>query len=168
MATTKVTPIQLLRSEVNNKRPDPAKLLPGQVAVNIAASQPGMFFSDNAGQLVKIGPCTVGANPPNSSTGWPNPPATVSVGNTLGELWLDTSAGTLDRPTPLLKVWDGTQWINAMPYTYANTIVSDTAPTLNLHPDGTLWWNSNTGLMYVLYNDGTSRQWTQVSSTVVA
>jgi hypothetical protein len=84
----------------------------------------------------------------------------------VGELWLDTTS-TFDRPGPALRVWDGTQWIDAMPYRYANTIVSDTAPTIGNHPDGTLWWDSGTGLMYVLYNDGSSRQWTQVSSTPV-
>jgi hypothetical protein len=55
-----------------------------------------------------------------------------------------------------------------MPYRYANTIVSPTEPTINNHPDGTLWWDSSTGLMYVLYYDGTTRQWTQVSGTPVA
>jgi hypothetical protein len=54
-----------------------------------------------------------------------------------------------------------------MPYTYAATIVKDTEPLVGLHPDNTLWWNSGTGLMYVLYNDGTTRQWTQVSSNTV-
>lgn len=89
-----------------------------------------------------------------------------SLGNTVGELWLDTNSSATD-PGPKLKVWDGTQWINCMPYTYANTIVSDTAPALGSHPDGTMWWDSGTGLMYVLYNDGTTRQWTQVSGNTV-
>ena len=165
MATNRVTPVQLLRSEVLNKRPDPAKLLPGQAAVNINSSQPGLFFRDDtagAGQLFKVGPCSVGALPPND-------PAIAPVGtpgNTVGELWLDTTS-TFDRPGPALRVWDGSQWIDAMPYRYANTIVSDTEPALGSHPDGTLWWDSGTGLMYVLYNDGSSRQWTQVSSTPV-
>lgn len=165
MATNRVTPIQLLRSEVNNKRPDPNKLLPGQAAVNTNFEQPGLFFADNTGaSLFKIGPCYVGELPPND-------PAIAPVGapgNTVGELWLDMSPSTLDRPTPLLKVWDGSQWINCTPYTYASAIVSDTEPALALHPDGTLWWNSGTGLMYVLYNDGVSRQWTQVSSDTVS
>ena len=165
MATNRVTPIQLLRSEVNNKRPDPTKLLPGQAAVNTNFEQPGLFFADNTGaNLFKVGPCYVGELPPND-------PAIAPVGapgNTIGELWLDMSASTLDRPTPLLKVWDGSQWINCMPYTYANVIVSDTEPSLGLHPDGTLWWDSGTGLMYVLYNDTVSRQWTQVSSNTVS
>ena len=165
MATTRVTPIQLLRSLVLNKRPDPAKLLPGQGAVNTAAAQPGLFFADDTGAtLFKVGPCTVGIVAPNTgATGAPG-----QLGNTLGELWLDTTPSTLDRPGPVLKVWNGTQWINCMPYTYANTIVSDIEPTLGNHPDGTLWWNSGTGLMYVLYNDFTTRQWTQISSNTVS
>jgi hypothetical protein len=163
MATSRVTPIQLLRSEVLNKRPDPAKLLPGQGAVNTASSQPGLFFADDSGtSLFKVGPCSVGTTAPNAgATG-----AAGSLGNTLGELWLDTTS-TFDRPGPTLRVWDGSQWIDCMPYRYANTIVSETAPTLGLHADGTLWWDSSSGLMYVLYNDGLTRQWTQVSSNTV-
>jgi hypothetical protein len=149
---------------VLNKRPDPDKLLSGQPAVNINAAEPGFFFADDTGNsLIKIGPCAVGVTAPNTgATGSPG-----QLGNTLGELWLDTNT-TFDSPGPKLKVWDGSQWINCMPYTYANTIVSDTEPVLGNHPDGTLWWDSGTGLMYVLYNDGTSRQWTQVSSNTVA
>jgi hypothetical protein len=164
MATNRVTPVQLLRSEVLNKRPDPSKLLPGQGAVNTDSAQPGLFFADDTGNsLFKVGPCSVGLLPPND-------PAIAPIGapgNTLGELWLDTTS-TFDRPGPTLRVWDGSQWIDAMPYRYANTIVADTAPALGNHPDGTLWWDSGTGLMYVLYNDGSSRQWTQVSSNTVA
>lgn len=160
--TTKVTPIQILRSEVLNKRPDPTKLLSGQPAVNVNASQPGLFFADSTGSsLFKVGPCSVGTVAPNAGATGPG------SGNSVGELWLDTTS-TFDRPGPALRVWDGSQWIDAMPYRYANTIVSDTEPLLNLHSDGTLWWNSGTGLMYVLYNDGSSRQWTQISSNTVA
>jgi hypothetical protein len=162
--TLKATPIQVLRSEVANKRPDPAQLLSGQPAVNINSSQPGFFFADETGaSLFKVGPCTVGTIAPNTgATGNPG-----QLGNTVGELWLDTNS-SFDYPGPKLKVWNGTQWINCMPYTYANTIVSDTAPVIGNHLDGTLWWDSGTGLMYVLYNDGTTRQWTQVSSNTVA
>jgi hypothetical protein len=169
MAVTRVTPIQLLRSEVNNKRPIPEKLLPGQGAVNTNFEQPGLFFADNTGiNLFKVGPCYVGTLAPNN-------PAIAPVGapgNTVGELWLDTTS-TFDFPGPVLKVWgsripgDPPEWIDCMPYRYANTIVSDTEPTLTNHPNGTLWWDSGTGLMYVLYGNGSSRQWTQVSSTPV-
>jgi hypothetical protein len=167
MATTKVTPVQLLRSQVLNKRPNPAQLLPGQPAVNINAAQPGFFFADQTGNtLIKIGPCTVGTVAPNTgATGAPG-----QLGNTVGELWLDTNGDPPLFPGPVLKVWDGASWINCFPppTIYAVPIVSDTAPSLLVHQDGTLWWDSDTGLMYILYNDGTTRQWTQVSSNTVS
>jgi hypothetical protein len=163
MSTTRVTPIQFLRSVVFNKRPDPAQLISGQPAVNLNSAEPGLFFADSTGStLFKVGPCAVGTAAPNTgATGAPG-----SLGNTKGELWLDT-ASSPGNPGPVLKVWDGTQWINCMPYTYANTIVSDTEPALSSHPDGTLWWDSGTGLLYILYNDGGTRQWTQISSNTV-
>lgn len=97
--------VQLLRSEVLNKRPDPTKLLPGQGAVNTNAAQPGLFFADDTGTtLFKVGPCTVGANAPNAgATGNPG-----QLGNTLGELWFDLGDKTL-------KVWDGSVWISCRP-----------------------------------------------------
>ena len=159
MATNRSTPIQILRSLVLKKRPDPALLLSGQPAVNTNATEPGLFFADGTGNsLFKVGPCSVGTAAPNAGASGP----AGALGNTKGELWLDTTS-TFDSPGPKLKVWNGTTWINCMPYTYAATIVSDTEPTLGLHNDNTLWWDSGTGLMYVLYNDGTTRQWTQVS-----
>ena len=165
MATTRVTPIQFLRSLVYRKRPDPQKLLPGQPAVNTDATEPGLFFADDTGMtLFKVGPCSVGLTAPNSgATGAPG-----QLGNTLGELCLDTTS-TFDAPGPALRVWDGAQWIDAMPSRYANVIIADTAPNLALHLNGTLWWDSGTGLMYVLYEDANSnRQWTQVSSNTVS
>jgi hypothetical protein len=156
----------MLRSEVLNKRPDPAKLLPGQGAVNINSAQPGFFFADDTGNtLFKVGPCTVSNLPPND-------PAIAPIGapgNTKGELWLDLNGDGSIFPGPVLKVWDGTSWINCFPTPsiYATPIISDTAPTLLDHSDGTLWWDSSTGLMYILYNDGSSRQWTQVSGNTV-
>jgi hypothetical protein len=41
----------------------------------------------------------------------------------------------------------------------AVTVVSDTPPTGQ--SAGTLWWESDTGLLYILYNDGDSTQWVQ-------
>ena len=156
----------MLRSEVLNKRPDPQKLLPGQAAVNTASAQPGLFFADDTGNsLFKVGPCTVGTLAPNDPAIAP----IGSPGNTVGELWLDTNGDPPLFPGPVLKVWNGTSWINCFPSPtiYAVPIVSDTAPTLATHPDGTMWFDSGTGLLYVLYGDGTSRQWVQVSSNTV-
>ncbi len=168
MATNKVTPIQFLRSEVLNKRPDPTKMLAGQPAVNTEATQPGLFFADDTGTaLFKVGPCTVGTVPPND----PSIAPIGAPGNTLGELWLDTNGDPPLLPGPVLKVWDGASWINCFPppTIYAVPIISDTAPSLSAHPNGTLWWDSSTGLMYILYQDPNgTRQWTQISSNTVA
>lgn len=156
-------PIQLLRSSVANKRPDPARLLAGQPAVNNNAADPGLYISATdtsvspaVSSLVKIGPCSIGTTAPNSGAVAPG-----ALGNSKGEMWLDTSGAF----GPVLKVYDGANWINCLPYTFAAPIVSDVTPALT-YPDGTLWWNSTNGLMYILYNDGTSRQWTQVTSSV--
>ena len=138
-------------------------MLPGQPAVNINAAQPGFFFADDTGaSLIKIGPCSVGVTAPNAgATGNPG-----QLGNTLGELWLDT-ASTPTNPGPKLKVWDGVNWINCMPYTYAAPIVTDTEPDITTQLDGTMWWNSSSGATYILYNDGTNRQWVQTSGQTV-
>jgi hypothetical protein len=164
--TTRVTPIQLLRSIVLKKRPDPTKLLSGQGAVNLNSTEPGLFFADSTGvSLFKVGPCSVGTTAPNAGATGP----AGALGNTKGELWLDLSTSTT-FPGPVLKVWNGTQWINCFPArsVYAVPIISDTVPPLVDHVDGTLWWDSGTGLMYILYNDGTTRQWTQISSNTVS
>jgi len=90
--------IQNLRSSTANKRPDPLGLTEGQLAVNYEASSPALFFSDDANNLVKIGPVHVGVVPPNvSPAGMP--------GNSVGEIWLDTFS------TPAaIRVYDGTTW----------------------------------------------------------
>jgi hypothetical protein len=156
--TTKVTPIQILRSKVLKKRPDPALLLSGQPAVNINATEPGFFFADETGStLFKVGPCSVGNTAPNAGATGP----TGALGNTLGELWMDL---TVD----ILKVWDGTTWLPCRQTSTSGTaIVAPTAPPLTANVDNALWWNSTNGMMYILYNDGTTRQWTQISTNTV-
>jgi hypothetical protein len=43
-----------------------------------------------------------------------------------------------------------------------------TAPSIGSSPegaiDGSLYWNPNSGALFILYNDGTSRQWVQTST----
>ena len=90
--------LQHLRSNTASKRPTPASMADGQLAVNTNATSAGLFFKDAAGALVKVGPVHVGTSAPNSS------PA-GSSGNALGEQWLDTSGGGY-----VLKVWDGSAW----------------------------------------------------------
>ena len=43
----------------------------------------------------------------------------------------------------------------------SSVLVSDTAPTGV--PDNTLWFESDTGLTYILYNDGNSTQWVPIT-----
>ena len=95
--------IQLLRSTVSQERPFPSNLLEGQPAININSNEPGLFFKTPNGDLIKIGPAAVteDGSPPNSSP-------SGSSGNSKGELWLDKS-----QTPPVLKVYDGTAWIDA-------------------------------------------------------
>lgn len=72
----------------------------GQIAVNTAGSSPGLFIKDSGGAVVKIGPVHVGSTAPNSS-----PAVGGSTGNSVGEIWLDTTGGNY-----AVKIWDGTAW----------------------------------------------------------
>ena len=88
---------QLKRSSTSNKRPDPAILLSGELALNYDVATGGVYYTNDTNTLTKIGPAQVSATAPNSS------PA-GSSGNALGEFWYDTTGKEL-------KIWDGTQWI---------------------------------------------------------
>jgi hypothetical protein len=61
--------------------------------------------------------------------------------------------------------WNGSSWVNVYGLQGTGGIyVSDTAPTGI--PDGSLWWKSDVGQLYVYYNDGDSKQWVIASPTV--
>lgn len=93
------TQIQFLRTDQPQLRPDPNVLANGMPLLNFNEQEPGLFFKARDGSLVKMGPTSVGISPPNSgATGYP--------GNTLGELWLDTSGLVTE-----LKVYDGNDWV---------------------------------------------------------
>jgi hypothetical protein len=159
----KITPIKFLRSLVYNKRPDPSKLLGGQPAVNTNGDQPGLFFRDTYDELVKIGPCAVGEYAPNSAS---DPNGAGNNTNSRGELWLDESAAL----GPTLKVYDGSAWKKAEPLIYARVLVSATTPNaaaLDL-PQGTLWWNSENGLMYILFGDDPDGLWVQIGASATS
>ena len=95
---------QSIRSSTSSKRPTSA-IADGQIALNTASGTPGMFFKDNAGNIIKTGPAHYGASAPNSA------PATGgSTGNSIAEAWLDSSL------TPVgWKIWNGSAWVNATP-----------------------------------------------------
>ena len=92
--------LQHLRSSTLDKRPNPASMVDGQVAINYASGSPGMFFKDSNGSLVKVGPVHVGSGAPNAV-----PASGGTAGNSIGEQWLDTSGGTY-----VFKIWDGAAW----------------------------------------------------------
>ena len=95
---------QSIRSSTSSKRPTSA-IADGQIALNTASGTPGMFFKDNAGNIIKTGPAHYGASAPNSS-----PAVGGSTGNSIGEAWLDSSL------TPAgWKVWNGSAFVNATP-----------------------------------------------------
>ena len=92
--------LQHLRSSTADKRPTPAAMSDGQLALNTNLASPGLFFKDSNGDSVKIGPVHVGTTAPNVTPG-----AGGQAGNSKGEQWLDTSSSRY-----VFKIWDGTAW----------------------------------------------------------
>jgi hypothetical protein len=92
--------LQHLRSSTADKRPTPAAMSDGQLALNTNLVSPGLFFKDSNGDLVKVGPVHVGTTAPNVTPG-----AGGQAGNSKGEQWLDTSSSRY-----VFKIWDGTAW----------------------------------------------------------
>lgn len=93
------TQIQFLRTDQAQLRPDPNVLANGMPLLNFNENEPGLFFKARDGSLIKVGPTAVGELAPNTgANGYP--------GNTLGEMWLDTS-GLVSE----LKVYDGVDWV---------------------------------------------------------
>jgi len=90
--------VQHIRSTEKDRRPNPADLVDGQVAINIDDDSPGAFFRTKNDKLVKIGPCAIGSTAP-SPVNWTE----LSV----GEMWLDTSVPGVNT----LRVWNGATWL---------------------------------------------------------
>jgi hypothetical protein len=114
--------LQHLRSSTASKRPDPAAMVDGQLAVNTNAASTGLFFKDSGGNLIKVGPVHVGITAPNAT-----PAAGGQAGNSIGEQWLDTTGGGY-----VLKIWDGSAWqseagefVNASGDTMTGALVMD-------------------------------------------
>ncbi len=140
--------LQHLRSTTLDKRPDPALMADGQMAQNQAPTSPGAFIKDAAGGLVKIGPTHVGPTAPNSAP-------TGFAGNTLGEQWVDTAG-----PKPILKTWDGVQWLASGGGATVET--GDIAPVNPVNGD--LWFRTDRAELFIWYNDGDSGQWVEVTT----
>ena len=122
--------LQHLRSSTADKRPTPAAMSDGQLALNTNLVSPGLFFKDSNGDSVKIGPVHVGTTAPNVTPG-----AGGQAGNSKGEAWLDTTAAN-----PILKVWNGSAFVAVQPVG-TGTVVStaDTGTvTSTMILDGTI------------------------------
>lgn len=111
------TAIQFLRSTVPQLRPNPSVLADGMPCLNLNEKEPGLFFALRNGELCKIGPVALGDQPPNSGfQGF--------EGNCKGETWVDTSLSG----SPLLKVFDGSDWVVPFQSPTAVTSVGLTMP----------------------------------------
>lgn len=107
------TDIQLLRSSVARKRPDPSQLLDGQAAINTNPEEPGLYFKLSSGNLTKIGPAVY-----NTNSAAPNSSPAGSTGNAVGETWLD---GRSNYASAILRVWNGAAWLNSSGFTVDET-----------------------------------------------
>lgn len=94
------TPVILLlkRSGQSSDRPQTSVVQNGELAIAVGAADPGLYFEDSAGSIRKIGPSHYGATAPNST------PVGLA-GNSVGELWADSSTASY-----YLKVWTGGAW----------------------------------------------------------
>ncbi|MFZ9244251.1 MAG: hypothetical protein ACO22S_04025 [Burkholderiaceae bacterium] len=88
--------VQFKRSSVAEKRPVASNMLEGEINLNFNAGSAGLFFKNDSGGVVKIGPAHYGPTAPNASP-------TGSAGNSIGEFWYDTANSTL-------KIFNGTSW----------------------------------------------------------
>ena len=70
--------------------------------------------------------------------------------------WVTVSAGSGPAGTPGSDGPPG-------PSGVAGLQISETPPTSPTPSEGDLWWESDTGALYVYYNDGNSSQWVAVA-----
>ena len=124
-----------LRSSLLYDRVFPSRLGDAELAVNYNATEPGLYFRDNAGtpNLIKVGPIHVGSTAPNAV-----PTGYVSLSK--GESWLDTAS------TQIFKVYDGSAW------QLAKAVASTSASGFPSNPtDGQLHYDKSVPGLYI-YN----------------
>lgn len=94
------TPVVFIikRSGLSSDRPSGTIIQQGEPAVCFGAADPGVYFEDSAGSLRKVGPTHYGTTAPNSTP-------VGAPGNSVGELWADSSSTEY-----YLKVWTGSAW----------------------------------------------------------
>jgi len=88
--------ITLKRSSIPNKRPNADILDPGELALNTNALTPGLFFEADNNSVIKVGPTSVGTEPPIT---------VPSLGESFfNEITGSLSIGTID-PDTLANTW---------------------------------------------------------------
>lgn len=93
------TPVTILSKRSGNAadRPLPTTVQAGELALNFAGAENGLYFKDSTGAIRKVSGAFYGNNAPNSSpAGQP--------GNSVGEIWVSSNAPYY------LSVWDGGSW----------------------------------------------------------
>jgi hypothetical protein len=92
--------VQILsrRSTILYDRPFPNRLGLAELAVNLNAGDPGLYFANStSSSLIKAGPTFIGSTAPNLTP----------IGYALlskGESWLDTAS------SQIFKIYDGSSW----------------------------------------------------------
>ena len=94
------TPVTLLskRSGNTSDRPLDTTIQAGELAINFAAAENGLYFKDSVGSIRKVTGVHYGSSAPNSI------PA-GATGNSVGEIWVDSGTNNF------LRVWDGSTFI---------------------------------------------------------
>jgi hypothetical protein len=94
------TPVILLLKRSGNAadRPSGITIQAGEAALAFGAADPGLYFKDSAGGIRKVGP-------PAYSTTAPNASPVGLAGNSVGEIWVDSSTSAY-----YLRVWTGSGW----------------------------------------------------------
>jgi hypothetical protein len=93
-------PVILLLKRTGNSsdRPNTATVQAGEAALSFGGADPGLYFKDSAGSIRKIGPNHYATTAPNSTP-------VGAAGNSVGELWTDSSTSNY-----YLRVWNGSAW----------------------------------------------------------
>lgn len=94
------TPVILLLKRSGNAadRPSGITIQAGEAALAFGGADPGLYFKDSAGAIRKVGP-------PAYSNSAPNSAPVGQAGNSVGELWVDSSTAAY-----YLRVWTGSGW----------------------------------------------------------
>jgi hypothetical protein len=84
------------------------------------------------------------------------------AGAAIGDVYPETPTGSEPQ-----YMWDGEKWVGlkeaAAPGGGGASVSTEDSPPLG-PADGDLWWKSDTGTMYVAYDDGTSIQWVSTAT----